>query len=456
MQTLKWKLSSMLFLSALLPAHAAPQHFPLGTQDIFISQTPTVRADILEKIAPLIDHSITQGEYPGAIIYVGHKNTLIYSGVFGSQAIFPKIEPMKADTIFDIASLTKVVATTPAIMQLIETAQLDLDAPVARYWPQWAQNGKAAITIRALLTHTSGLSTEMPSRDTWVTTAFYKQLFSKLLQENQPKPTPELGNATHRSQFFAQLETLRPLHTPGTHFEYSNLNFIVLAHVLEIVTGKPFDLYVKQHVFDPLHMMNTRFLPPQEWQTRIAPTEVDRGVVLRAIVQDPMTRELGGVSGAAGVFSTAADLGLYAESLLQQGRIAGPSPQGPSSTTHYLLSPLTILKMTTPQTPENMLGIHGLGWDLDSAYEERGVLLPVGSYGHTGYTGTSLWIDPKTQTWIVFLTSRLHPRAYKNNPLLIDRKCLANLVAASLLDVPDSVISNTSPGELHRAYKISP
>lgn len=410
-----WLLINLLLIGN---AYALERHFPAGTQEITIGKAQGMRTDLLQNIAPVIEKSIQNGDYPGAVVVVSHRGQIVYKGVFGSRRIVPNVAPMQFDTIFDLASLTKVVATTPAIMQLVEQGKIDLDAPVAKYWPQFAKNGKANVTVRELLTHTSGLP-EGFAKDP------AKQTEQTLLTE-----IAEMKLNEHA----------------GKTFDYSDLNFVVLAHLVEIISHEPINQYAANHIFKPLTMTDTSYLPSKTLQDRIAPTDVRWGTP-----EDPIANAIGGVSGNAGVFSTAHDLALYAQALLKGGALPAPYQNGSETLTNFL-GPLSIEKMTTVQTPASMPTARALGWDIDSQYSNRGVLFPVRSYGHTGYTGTSLWIDPQSQTFIIILTSRTHPAAAKQNQLIEDRRMIADIVSASIVDVPTYGSSNTGAEELARAY----
>lgn len=399
------------------------RHFPRGTHEVFIAKTTGIRTELLQNIAPVIETSIAEGNYPGAVVLIGHQGNIIYRGVFGSRRILPDVAPMQFDTLFDIASLTKVVATTPAIMQLIEQGKVDIDAPVAHYWPEFANKGKANITIRELLTHTSGLPPEIPN-------------------------LPDQSNESETLTKITKLELQQP---PGKSFIYSDVNFIVLAYLVEKISKQSFDDYVRVNIFKPLNMQNTFFLPSLKLRDHIAPTEYTDKLQRWGEVQDPTAHALGGVSGNAGVFSNANDLGIYAQALLDGGKLPREYVQG-SKKLNYFLGPLAISKMTTRQTPDSMLDSRGLGWDIDSRYSNRGILFPLNSFGHTGWTGTSLWIDPGTQTWVVILTSRAHPVPAKKNQLVEDRRIIANIISASMIDVPNISLNNTGKGELDRAY----
>ena len=327
---------------------------------------------------------------------------------------------MEFNTIFDMASLTKVIVTTTAIMQLIENGQLDLDAPVAQYWPAFANNGKENVTVRELLTHTSGFQAILPA---WKAPQDKKQLYTAGL---------------------AQVEKIGLSNPPGKVFTYSDINFVTLGYLVELISGERLAEYAQAHIFKPLGMTSATFLPPAEERDLIAPTySPDDAQARWGQVNDPTTSRMGGVNGMAGLFANAQDLGIFLQCLLDGGHISGRK---------YLLGPLTVLKMTTAQTPLGMLEIRGLGWDIDSSFSNRGVLLPVGSYGHTGWTGTAVWADPFTQTWIVILASRTHPTLPKINQLITDRRAIANIVAGSLTDVDIRNLKTTGAGELNNYY----
>jgi uncharacterized protein YbbC (DUF1343 family)/CubicO group peptidase (beta-lactamase class C family) len=316
-----------------------------------------------------MQQAVDAGQIPGGVVLVGHDRAVVYRKAFGSRSLEPVREPMTADTIFDLASLTKCVATTAAVMQLVQNGRVRLNDPVAAYLPEFAQNGKADITVRELMTHYSGLAPDLDLTQPWTGSAVaYKMVMQQ-----------------------------KPAFPAGTRFVYSDINFETLGFLVEKVSGTTLQEYARTRVFAPLGMKDTGFLPPTAMNARIAPTQFDEnGAMLRGIVHDPTARRMGGVAGHAGVFSTADDLAKFAEALLHGQRI---------------LSRSIIKKMTTPQQPANASSLRGLGWDIDSPFaSNRGELLPVGSYGHTGFTGTSLWIDPITDTYIILLTNAVHPR----------------------------------------------
>jgi uncharacterized protein YbbC (DUF1343 family) len=275
---------------------------------------------------------------------------------------------MTTDTVFDIASLTKVIATSTAVVQLIETGKLNLEDPVAKYWPEFKLNGKEAITVRDLLTHYSGLRPDLDL-----------------------KP-----NGSGYDTALRLVEEEKPILPPGTSFIYSDINFIILGELVSRISGKPLDLYCADHIFKPLGMEDTGFKPSPLLQPRIAPTQYlhgTKGNILLGEVHDPVARGMGGVAGHAGLFSTADDLAIFAQTILDGGSRNGIR----------ILSPAMIRKMTTPQSPPDKLPLRGLGWNIDSS------LASEASYGHKGFTGTGIWIDPVSNTYVIILTNRVHP-----------------------------------------------
>lgn len=415
---------SLFLMSSLAPGTAVslPRHFPEGTHEVTLTPTKGIRTDLLKNITSLVEKSIHDGNYPGAVVLASHRGKIIYKGVFGNQQIIPTIVPMHFNTLFDLASLTKVIATAPAIMQLFENGKLELDTPAAYYWPALKNHGKEKITIRELLTHTSGLISDI---------TLTEQSESAVLQK---------------------IQSLMPQHPPGTFFRYSDINFIILAHLVEIISQERFDQYVKNHLFKPLGMDHTLFLPPKTLQKRIAPTQLIHNKLRWGEVNDPTAYAMGGVAGNAGLFSTAHDLAIFSQCLLDGGRIPS-SKQHSKTKAQYILGPLTLLKMQTPQTAKTVMTERGLGWDIDSELSNRGVLFSKHAFGHTGWTGTSLLIDPSTETWLIILTSRTHPLPLNKNQLVQDRRIIANLLAASITDNISRHSKNTSAGELLRAYK---
>ena len=357
-----------------------------------------------EQLDAVIGQSIAQGEIPGAVLLVGHDGRWLHRKAYGARALEPAREPMTVDTIFDAASLTKVVATAPAIMQLFEQGRIRLNDPVTDYLPEF-QGGKTAITVRHLLTHFSGLRPSLDLAPAW---SGYETGVAKALAET-------------------------PVAQPGERFIYSDVNYILLGEIVRRVSGETLEDYVRRHIFEPLRMRETMFRPPAALRSRIAPTERPAGEAepLRGQVHDPTARAMGGVAGHAGLFTTADDLARFAEMLLGQGRFRG----------RRVLQPLTVRKMITPQSPADQPVLRGLGFDLDSPYSApRGELFPLGSFGHTGFTGTSLWIDPVTRTYVILLTNAVHPQVKR--PISSLRARVATLVAAALgIDLPGVAIT---------------
>src|SRR5690348_10319839 len=344
----------------------------------------------------VIEDAIEQQQCPGAVVLVGHHGKVVYKKAYGMRSLEPTRERMTLDTIFDIASMTKVVATTPSILRMLELGQIRLNDPVATYLPEFAQNGKQDVTIRQLLTHFSGLPEDLDLKVAWT------------------------GVETARQMAFAsKLAT-----PPGAMFRYSDINFEVLGFLVEQISKMALDKYADAFVFQPLGMRETRFLPPSAWRRRIAPTEYDENnQMLRGIVHDPTARRMGGVAGHAGLFSTAADLSKYAQALIDE---INAKPQRKA-----FLKALTVAKATRPQQPPDATSLRGLGWDIDSAFSSnRGELLPLGSLGHTGFTGTSMWIEPYTNTYVILLTNAVHPHV--GHSVIALRGKVANVVATVL------------------------
>ena len=305
-------------------------------------------------IATLVETEIQAGRIPGAVVLIGRHGEVVYRRAFGQRQPGLAAEPMTIDTMFDLASLTKVVATTPAILQLVARGKLSLDAPVARYWPEFAANGKAGISVRQLLTHTSGLPAGLPLDRSW----------------------SDGAGALRR------IAALRPRAPPGQQWLYSDVNFIVLGELVQRLSDQPLQTYCQRRIFRPLGMSRTGFLPPAAWWPRLAPT----GAGPRGRVHDPLAARMGGVAGHAGLFSTADDLALFAQALLDGGG--------------GVLTPAAVRQLDTPQAVPAGAPAQGLGWRL-------GALPSAATLSHLGYTGTALWIDPPSQTYVIVLTNRV-------------------------------------------------
>jgi uncharacterized protein YbbC (DUF1343 family)/CubicO group peptidase (beta-lactamase class C family) len=361
----------------------------------------------LDAIEPLVRNAIAERKLPGAVVLVGRGDRILYQKAIGNRALIPAVEPMTLDTVFDLASLTKVVATTTSVMMLVEEGKIRLNDRVASFIPGFERYGKADITVRHLLTHVSGLRPDLDLADQWV------------------------GSETAITLAIEEV----PTSPPGERFVYSDINFVLLGDIVRRVSGTPLNVFARARIFEPLGMTDTTFLPPAELTPRTAPTETctqygwpceGAGMrVLRGVVHDPTARRMGGVAGHAGLFGTAADLSIFCRMLLGGGAYHDAR----------VLSPLAVAKMTTAVTPAGDRNVRGLGWDIDSSYSSnRGELLPVGSYGHTGFTGTSLWIDPATEMFVVFLSNRVHPDGKGDvTPL---RARVATVAASAITSLP--------------------
>ncbi|MBS0368204.1 MAG: DUF1343 domain-containing protein [Proteobacteria bacterium] len=351
-------------------------------------------------ITPIVEAEIAAGHIPGAVVLIGEGNAVVYRRAFGQRAVVPTPEPMSVDTIFDLASLTKAVATTPAVLQLVEQGLLALDAPVARYWPSFAAQGKDAITVRQLLAHTSGLPAGMDVR-----------------------PGTPPGEVLNR---IASIKAQR--HAGGDPL-YSDLNFIVLGELVRRVSGLPLDEYCRRRLFQPLDMQDTGFLPPAVQLPRIAPTTWNGGGPRRGVVHDPLAARLGGVAGNAGLFGSADDLARLARAVLDNN----PALLKPASVRNLFLP------QTYPAAPPR-----SLGWQPQAPLAaNRAALPPFGAINHLGYTGTGLWIDPLSGVYIVILSNRVHPNGGGDAAPL--RARIVDAVASSLPALPAERIAAAYP-----------
>lgn len=338
---------------------------------LLAAAAPAFHPAKLAAMGTAITNAIAEKKLPGAVLWV-ERDGLAYRETFGRRALTPQVEAMTADTIFDAASLTKVIAGTPALMMLVERGQVNPDATAQTYIPGLTGDGKEAITVRHLLTHTSGLRPGLGAEPPW--------------------------NGAEAAIQRACAEKLQS--PPGTVFRYSDINYILVGEIVQRVSGRKLDEFCAREIYEPLQMHDTGFLPPKTRLPRIAPTQRTDGQMLRGVVHDPTARRMGGVAGHAGVFTTAHDLARYARMILNGGELDGVR----------LFKAETVRLMTSVQSPTNVLARRGLGWDIDSGYSRpRGAIFPLGSFGHTGFTGTALWIDPFSKTFWIFLSNRVHP-----------------------------------------------
>jgi uncharacterized protein YbbC (DUF1343 family)/CubicO group peptidase (beta-lactamase class C family) len=355
-----------------------------------------------------INQAIADGRLPGAVLVVGHGGQVIYRKAYGHRALVPKQEAMTLDTIFDCASLTKLIATTSSLMKLFEQGKFRLNDRITDYIPEF-QGGQSDITIRNLFTHFSGLKPDVPLKPEWT------------------------GNEIGLRLAYTE----KPAGPPGVRFVYSDINFILLGELVHRLSGQPLNEYARQNVFLPLGMKETMFLPPPSLLPRIAPTErpTKDALPLRGIVHDPTTRFMGGVAGHAGVFSTADDLSRFAQMMVDGGQLDGAR----------FVSPLTVTKFTEPQTPADQTILRGLGWDIDSPFSSnRGELFPIGSFGHTGFTGTSVWIDPFTRTYVILLANSVHPDL---RPALTPLRARVATIVAAAWGITSQKVILTGYGE---------
>jgi uncharacterized protein YbbC (DUF1343 family) len=360
-----------------------------------------------ESIGRIIEQAIQEDQIPGAVLLVGHDGKIVYRQAYGRRSLEAD-EKMTVDTIFDAASLTKVVATTSAVMKLFEEGKLRLNDPVTRYLPAF-QGGKSEITVRHLLTHFSGLRPDLDLEPAW---SGYETGIRKALID-------------------------KPTGPPGVRFVYSDINFILLGEIVHQLSGQMLPDYAREKIFDPLGMKETMFRPPAALRGRIAPTERLAGAAgsLRGVVHDETTRYMGGIAGHAGLFTTAGDLAKFAEMMIglgQRNRVR-------------VLSAPTVRKFTEPQSPANQPILRGGGWDIDSAYSSnRGELFPLGSFGHTGFTGTSLWIDRASKSYVVLLANSVHPR---RRPAITSLRGRVATAAAAALGIDVAGVSLTGYNE---------
>jgi uncharacterized protein YbbC (DUF1343 family)/CubicO group peptidase (beta-lactamase class C family) len=360
----------------------------------------------------VIGDAIAKHQLPGAVVLVSRKGQLVWEKAYGERSVEPKHEPMTLDTIFDLASLTKVVATATSIMILVERGKVRLSDPLSHYIPEITGDGRDRITIELLLTHRAGYAPDFDLKDRWTG---YDEAIKRLIKE--------------------------PLRNqPGARFVYSDIGYIALGEVVRRATGMKLDEFARKNIFAPLGMRDTGFHPPAAVTNRIAPTERRRGQLsylgdsganagadgerwLRGEVHDPTAYRMDGVAGHAALFSTAHDLALYCQMILNGGQNRGVR----------VLSPLTVAEMTRPRMVSEQGWTRGLGWDINTSFStNRGDLFPLGSFGHTGFTGTSIWIDPASETFLIFLSNRVHPDGKGDvGPL---RGRVASIVASAITD----------------------
>lgn len=342
----------------------------LGLADSLPAQSVDLTR-LRDTVGMILDAAVRDSVFPGAIAVVGTRDGVLVERAAGHLDWAPSPAP-DASTLWDLASLTKVVALTTAVMQLTERGMIELDAPVGRYLPEFTGAGKERVTVRHLLTHSSGLPAWRP---------LYREA-----------PTADSAMAL---VFAAPLDTV-----PGARMVYSDLGAILLGQIVVRVSGEPFDRYVQTRILDPLGMRDTQFRPPRALWPRVAPTEVDtvwRKRQMRGEVHDENAYALGGVSSHAGLFSTARDVTRFARMMLGGGTLDGT----------VIAAPETIARFTRIQDPA--LSHRALGWETPNGKNSGGHLLSSKAFGHTGFTGTSLWIDRENNLFVLLLSNRVNP-----------------------------------------------
>lgn len=396
----------------LLPAFFLICRMPGYGEELPLAASPEavgMSSEILRGLDDLMADSLAQKRFPGSVLLVTRNGKIVWRKAYGLSRIVPQSRPMETGMLFDLASLTKPMATATSIMILVERGKIRLLDRVRDYIPEFSRQGPdqkssgssgGDVRIWHLLTHTSGLPAYMePEAGGKSRTAFIQ---TKDLVEH--------------------IARIKEESAPGRKFVYSCLNYIVLARIVQSVSGRNIAEFAEENIFRPLGMTKTFFVPSDDWKKSCVATAVIDGVPLQGIVHDPLARLQGGISGNAGLFSTADDLAVFAAMMLGKGAFGGKR----------ILSPLSVERMTEIYPKARFSG-RGLGWDVASEYAGAGGdLFGPSAYGHTGYTGTSLWIDPETGVSVVFLTNRIHPD--DKGEIVSVRSKAANIVAASILD----------------------
>ena len=345
---------------------AAPPKLPHGSPE-----SVGMDAERLAEIDTVIAEALRDKKMPGCVVLVARRGVVVWLKAYGNRRVEPMAEPMTTDTVFDMASITKPTATATSIMLLVEQGKLSLQDTAAKHWPEFAVHGKHAITIEQLLTHQSGL-----------------------LADNSLKDYADGPHAAMDKVANLQLQA-----APGTKFIYSDVGYIVLAEIVRRISGQDVHAFTQQHVFGPLAMTETTYLPPDQLKARAAPTEKRNDQWMQGEVHDPRAYELGGVAGHAGLFSTAENMAVYGQMLLRWGTYANVQ----------VMQRSTIEEMIKPRTVPGG-GRRALGWDIKTGYSSnRGEGFSGRAFGHGGFTGTTFWVDPELELCVIFLSNRLHP-----------------------------------------------
>ncbi|QDT02415.1 Esterase EstB [Rubripirellula lacrimiformis] len=399
---LVWILTNPTSILAIAP--------PPPTTATTIATSDEAFAHAWQSIDPIVADAIEAGKMPGVVVAIGSSDRPFFQKAYGQKQLAPEPLPMTTDTVFDLASLTKPIATATSIMRMVDEGRIQLDDRVASYLPEFAVHGKQDVTIQQLLLHVGGLIPDNSMKD-------YNDGIEASIQN------------------FLSLKLNYP---PGTRFRYSDVGFEVLAELIHRQTGKTVHQYSQQSIFEPLGMHETGYLPAPKLRDRAAPTEQREGHWMKGEVHDPRAYALGGVAGHAGLFSTASDLSIYAAMMLGRGTLAkdrlgpGTMPSDGKPADQTILKPETFARMTAPYEVPG--GIRGLGWDKQSGYSSnRGKTMTKSAFGHGGFTGTAMWIDPDLDLYVIFLSNRVHP----------DGKGSVNAVAGQIATIAaDAVIAH--------------
>ena len=358
------------------------------------AETAGFKPGTFAEVDTTVESFIERKAFPGAVVAVGRDGALVHLKAYGKRTYDPSAPAMTLDTLFDLASLTKVIVTTTMAMMMVDEGRLDLDRPVREYFPKFTGGGKDKVTVRHLLTHSSGV-------DWWA--PLYKDAHS----------LPEYLN---------RIIPMELKYEPGTKSVYTDLGVLMLGDILERVSGSDLDTFAKTRLFEPMKMRDTGYRPPESLKARIAPTEIDNEWRKRLVwgeVHDENAAGLGGVAPHAGLFGAAEDLARFATMLLNGGVFEN----------RRYISPSTVAQFTArANVPDSS---RALGWDTPSANSSAGTLMSKAAFGHTGFTGTSMWMDPETKTFVVILTNRVHPTR-ENNQIREARPAIADAVMRGL------------------------
>lgn len=389
-------LSGVWLATDTRPLHSAPPKLPAAAPaDVGLN------AEHLKFIDVEVEREITARRLPGCVVLVGRQGRVAFLKAYGQRQLAPKPVPMTTDTVFDLASITKPVATATSLMILVQQGRLQIRDRVAQHIPEFGQNGKDRITVLQLLTHQSGL-----------------------IPDNELEDFKD-GSDKAYERIFA----LRPLADPGAQFLYSDVGFLVLGALVQRLSGKDVHKFSQEHIFAPLGMTETGYVPPEALRNRAAPTEMRGDRWIQGEVHDPRAHRLDGIAGHAGLFSTASDLAVYAQMMLNRGTYGGVQ----------VLSPRTVDVMTQPISVPS--GLRALGWDVQSGFSiNKGELMSSAAFGHGGFTGTGLWIDPELDLFVIFLSNRVHPDGKGQVNPLVGR---IGTIAAAAID-PLRVVPATS------------